>query len=287
MPITPERVAKLRTYGLSEYASRTYLALLDLGTAEARDISGLSKVPASKIYRILEQLHEKGLVEVLPEFPRKYAPVPFGEFLDKLHAEHQGAAAVIAAQRDSLLEMFAIAGDVESTDRGGFTVIRGRRNVMEKLDELARGARRSLFFLATPGCLARRGFLRDLVDPVAQRGAHVRLLLPSAGDLVGQEVSEQVDVRRLHDEEFPLGGAVLVADGQRALVVHFVPDDGDAYDGTDVGVATDQPGVAAILEALVEWPWREAMSVERANRGPPPVARNGRDVPVLPADIER
>lgn len=278
VPITPERVAKLRAYGLSEYASRTYLALLDLGTAEARDISGISKVPASKIYRILEQLHEKGLVDVLPEFPRKYAPVPFSEFLDKLHDEHKVAAQAIEREREALARMFAIAGDVESSDRGGFTVIRGRRNVMEKIDEIAASASRSLFILASPGFASRGRALGDLLRAAASRGVSTRLLLPARAQIAPDALRDVGAVRRLVGDQIPAGGAAVLADGSRAVVVSFVPDDGHAYDGNDVAVATDQPGVAAILEALHEWPWREASPIEGLPaEAPLPPAR----VPVL------
>lgn len=264
MPITPERVAKLRQYGLSEYASRTYLALLDLGTAEARDISGISKVPASKIYRILEQLHEKGLVEVLPEFPRKYAPVPFSDFLDKLHGEHREAAAAIDREREALLDIFAIAGDVEATDRGGFTVLRGRRNVHEKLDEIARLAQRTLVVVATQGIIDRAEMLTALVSTAAARGVSVRVLLPMSAAHPPSALLASCEARRLPAAELPTGGAVAIADGERALLVHFVPDDGHPAEGNDVAVFADQPGVVAIVEALLAWPWRAATPVLEA-----------------------
>lgn len=279
LPITPERVAKLRAYGLSEYASRTYLALLDLGTAEARDVSGISKVPASKIYRILEQLHEKGLVEMLPEFPRKYAPVPFSEFLDKMHADHKQAAARIARERDELTRTFAVMGDVESSDRGGFTVIRGRRNVLARIDEIVRAARRSLFVHATPGCLQREGYLAELVAPAAERGVRVRLLLPRDAPAPPGLVPS-VAVRAARPEDAPVAGMVVVADASNAILVHFVPDDGHAFDGNDVAVSTDQPGVAGILDSLVEVPWLVGLAAE----GGPEDARFRREVAILAAD---
>src|SRR5438552_18152006 len=142
VPITPERLSRLREFGLSEYAARAYLALLDLGVAEARDVSTLSKVPQAKIYHVLEQLHEKGLAVILPEFPKKYAPVPFPEYLDRLHEEHARAADAISRDREVLAEMFRVMGDTEMGNRGFFTVIRGRRNVMSKLGEMLHDVKR-------------------------------------------------------------------------------------------------------------------------------------------------
>lgn len=266
MPVTPDRVSRLRSFGLSEYASRTYLALLDLGVAEARDISGISKVPASKIYRILDQLHEKGLVDILPEFPRKYAPIPFGEYLDKIHEEHRAAAAQIADEREVLASMFAVVGDVESSDRGGFTVVRGRRNALEKVQEIVGIARRSLIVHATPGIAGRPEALADALRAAAQRGVRVRLLLPS--DAPAEALApREGETRRMPDDAADIGGLVVVADGEHAIVVHFVPDDGHPLDGNDVGVASDQPGVVGILGALLEAPWTHADRVGTEPRG--------------------
>ena len=272
LPITSERISKLREFGLSEYAARTYLALLDLGVTEARDVSALSKVPASKIYHILDQLHEKGLVTILPEFPRKYAPVPFAEFVDKIHDEHESAARTIRDDREGLLEMFALSGGVAGADRGSLTLVRGRRNVVERVAELLASAREDVLLLATPGMAAKaRGWAPPLEQAQA-RGVHVRLLgLAESLDLPAHE-------HRLRAEG--LGSSaralLLLVDGTRALVAHFVPDDGHAYDGSDTGLATDQEGVVSLLTTLAEGAWGAA----------PPLRGVGvpvRSAPELPA----
>lgn len=259
MPVTRDRVTRLREFGLSEYAARAYLALLDLGTTEARDVSSLSKVPASKIYHILDQLHEKGLVDILPEFPRKYAPVPFGEFLAKIQEEHEEATRRLEAERDDLLEMFALVGGASASDRGGLTFLRGRRNAFERYDELLRGAREDVLLMATPGMLAsRRGWVAPLLE-AHSRGAKLRVLAPHAPDAAPgvQELQSVAPVRRR-----PAGpgesSAILVVDGARVLLVHFLPDDGHVAEGNASAVAVDQDGVVALLAGLVEGPWRGA-----------------------------
>src|SRR5207248_11237358 len=74
---------KLRSFGLSESAARAYLALLELGLTEARDVGRLAKIPLAKVYQTLDQLQEHGLVTVIPTTPRKYEPVEFRQFLDR------------------------------------------------------------------------------------------------------------------------------------------------------------------------------------------------------------
>lgn len=272
VPITSDRIARLRTFGLSEYAARSYLALLDLGVTEARDVSALSKVPASKIYHILDQLHEKGLVLILPEFPRKYAPVPFGDYLQKIHDEHEAAAGAIRREREDLVRIFSIVGGAASGDRGSVTLLRGRRNGLERLEELLGSVEREVLVVASPGMAANpRGWI-GWVRAAAQRGVDVRVLAPadSAAGLAA-ELPASADVRAARGEGLP--GAIVVADARRVLVSHFLPDDGHQTEGNDTSLHTDQEGIVALLGALVEAPWREAAP-----------AREARPVPVAASD---
>ena len=51
----------LKETGLTERESKVYLALLELGSTTTGPLVKKSKVPNSKIYEILESLHNKGL----------------------------------------------------------------------------------------------------------------------------------------------------------------------------------------------------------------------------------
>ena len=247
VPITADRIARLRDFGLSEYAARAYLALLDLGTTEARDVSALSKVPASKIYHILDQLHEKGLVVILPEFPRKYAPVPFTDFLQRIEDEHASAVQSIRTQREMLTHMFAVLGDVAGGDRGSVTLLRGRRNVLERFSETLAAATGDALILLTAGQAANPRAWREPVDAALARGVRVRVL---GADGPGEG--------RARSASLPAAAYALVVDARRALVGHALPDDGHLAEGNDTALAVDQEGIVALLAALLEAQWADA-----------------------------
>ena len=61
-PINADRIKKLMEHNLTEYQARVYLTLLDLGSATAGQIPALSRVPRTRIYATMQQLHERGLV---------------------------------------------------------------------------------------------------------------------------------------------------------------------------------------------------------------------------------
>jgi len=58
--------------GLSRYKSKALVAMIKCGEAKASEISDLSGIPSAKIYSVLDQLTDSGLVEKKPGRPIKY-----------------------------------------------------------------------------------------------------------------------------------------------------------------------------------------------------------------------
>ncbi len=65
--------------GLSEYESKVYLSLINLGTAGARKLSLNCDVPRTKVYGTLKKLIDYGLVVEIPGHPKQFAPANPGE----------------------------------------------------------------------------------------------------------------------------------------------------------------------------------------------------------------
>jgi len=282
VPITPDRLSRLREFGLSEYAARAYLALLDLGVAEARDVSTLSKVPQAKIYHVLEQLHDKGLATILPEFPKKYAPVPFSDYLNRIHEEHQRAADAIDRDREVLEDMFRVVGDTEVGNRGFFTVVRGRRNVVAKIQEMLQEATSDMLVMGTSGFALRYPHFLPELKEAQRRGVRVRVLVPLTEETLPrmEAVRSVVEVRaRSLDEGAATSRvAIVTVDHARAFLINFLPDDDNLYTGKDIGVFTDQEAMVRALESLVDAQWDAAPTIESCLALPA-------DARVTPADV--
>ena len=103
-----ERLKKLEEFGLTEYQARVYLALLEFDVATAGQIPSASKVPRTKIYGIMRQLHDKGLVQIVPETPLKYRAVPFDNFLQKKIKDMRKNAEEMEANIEELSKDFAV-----------------------------------------------------------------------------------------------------------------------------------------------------------------------------------
>ena len=69
-----------KPFGLSEYEARVYFTLQVCGKTGAGELSKKSGVPQTKIYQIIPALEVRGLVEVIPKFPKEVRAKPFLRF---------------------------------------------------------------------------------------------------------------------------------------------------------------------------------------------------------------
>ncbi|HVL47478.1 MAG TPA: helix-turn-helix domain-containing protein [Candidatus Thermoplasmatota archaeon] len=275
MPVTSERIASLQRLGLSEYGARCYLALLDLGTATARDIATLGRVPSAKVYAALDQLHEKGLAGILPEHPRRYNPIPLESYLERLRVEKARELASLDRDAPELASAFRIVGESEVSDKGAVNVVRGRKNVLKTAEQILTSAKVEVLILATPGFAERARAHRDVLMDLVGRKVEVRVLVPPVrGFAALAELLPGISWRvRAHDaEDMGLKSKIVIVDRSKAFVVNFAPDDASLATGKDVGIHTDHRGIVQVIHALVETLWfrSKILTAETIEGGPEP-----------------
>lgn len=250
MPINAERLRTLRDLGLTEAQGRAYLALLDLGTAPAKDVAALARVPKAKVYAALDALVGKGLAEVAPHHPKRYAPLPIDGYASALARSLHQRADGIAERAPELARDFA-PSEAGLEPRAGFGVLRGRRVAHARVLELAASARERLVLRASPGLLARLARSERELDAALAAGADVLVLTPPALETARARAALG-QLARVVDAPAPGDGdvSVVVADGAAALLLRSVPDDASLAHGDDVALWTRDAALARALEDL-------------------------------------
>ncbi len=244
-----DRLRALRELGLTDYQGRAYLGLLEIGRGTASEVARVSRVPRTRIYVTMNQLHEKGLARIIPEAPLKYEPVGFEEFLAARAARLKEEAEKIQRDASSMGKMFAITP--QKLERGGqFEVLYGRRNVKERLAKMYEVAGKSIVCVGshtTPVRVVRTN-LPVLEDSVA-KGVRVEYAFPVTPENekdVKKMENAGVKVVRL-DRDPPMH--FVVVDDAEALLIHRIPDDENPYRGDDVAIWTSDP---AIVRAMAQ-----------------------------------
>lgn len=65
----------LERIGLTEYGAKIYLALVKHGPQGAKEIASRSGVPKNRVYDRMDELEDRGFVEIIPGKPKKYRAV--------------------------------------------------------------------------------------------------------------------------------------------------------------------------------------------------------------------
>ncbi|NOZ58365.1 MAG: TrmB family transcriptional regulator [Euryarchaeota archaeon] len=163
-------VEHLKLMNLTEYESRTYLALVAKGTATVKEIRELAGIPYSREYDILESLERRGYVVVQPGRPRRYRAVDPREVLSR---ELEIRARAVEELIKKLAPIYSSHGDEVTFDEV-IWMLKGRENIHERLIKMLSSAEREVLILGmkpvTTRAIARA--LRDARD----RGVEVRAL---------------------------------------------------------------------------------------------------------------
>ena len=138
-----EAVEALRTLGLSNYEAQVFVALQQLGSGTAQEVSELSEVPRSQVYGAADNLADKGLIEVVEASPKAYRPVELstarGLLTKRLEQE--------TARAFDHLESIRVA-EADSTDGQDVSTLRGRRPIDDRITTLVRSARNTVVFVS-------------------------------------------------------------------------------------------------------------------------------------------
>lgn len=65
-------IKQLHEFGLSNFVSRPFVGLGRLGTRTAIDVSQESTVPRTRVYDVIHELHDRGIVEFLQRSPKQF-----------------------------------------------------------------------------------------------------------------------------------------------------------------------------------------------------------------------
>lgn len=250
MPINEERLNKMKDLGLTDYQARVYLTLLDLGMAKASQIPTISRVPRTRIYSTMNQLHEKGLVEIIPESPIKYKPVPMSDYLDTVADSFKKKAEGIMERKEDLVEEFSVKAVVEAEEAGGFEAIYGRRNVRNRLNRMYEESESEILSIGTVKSPTR--IFRSRLPTIEERfkhGVEIRYAFPIDGTNRdnAQILSQYADVKNI---DLKLSIYFLVVDSRQALLCHPIPPDESFLKGDDIAIWTDDEGISEALRNI-------------------------------------
>jgi len=267
VPINADRIRKLMDHGLTEYQARVYLTLLDLGTATASQVTPHARVPRTRIYATMSQLHEKGLVEIIPETPLRYKAVPFGRYVSKSVEELRDRAASLEKNLDAIAKEFQVVGQTAPEERGRFEAIYGRRNARERLIKMYEATEKTWIGIGTTRSPRRvmNGF-GDYITAKSGTGVRFRYAFPVTPENL-KDVARMSKYAEIRSVDFYVPMYMHVSDAREFLMSHPIPDDDSFYRGEDICIWTDDEALAQAVANVMERVWEGGKPVDLGPEG--------------------
>lgn len=155
--MSQELVRSLQALDLTEYEAKVYIALLGEQASSGYAVARMSGVPRSRVYEVLANLVERGIVLTSNGDPVQYAALPPQELLARRRTEVEAALTIAESGLEAVM--------AASTDRNLIWDLSGRDAIIERVrDVVARANDRVLMQLWAEDAPAVEPQLRAAAD---------------------------------------------------------------------------------------------------------------------------
>jgi len=265
MIIKEEFLSRLRKiFDLNLYEARIWTALLSRGVSTAGELSNISDVPRSRTYDILESLEKKGFVLMKIGKPIKFIALKPEEVVERVkknlivHA-HERSKRLEQLKGDEVLEelnsLFTNGIKfIEPSDLSGS--LRGRQNMYNHLDMIARGAEKTITLVTTAEGLNRKlEVLMPVFEKAKKRGVTIRIAAPIIPQnyKIAKDLAKVAEVR--DTSKHGLNGRFTVIDSKELMFMLL--DDKSVHPNYDVAVWLSTDFFAKALEQMFDAAWEE------------------------------
>ncbi|WP_251330190.1 TrmB family transcriptional regulator [Haloplanus pelagicus] len=169
--LVEEAVSTLRTFELTEYEAKCFVALTRLREGTAKEVSDVADVPRARIYDSMDTLQDRGLVSVQESKPRRFRAVSPRESVELLEQQCR-------SRLDRLGTILPRLGSPDrSSSAGEVWTMEGETAVSERLATLVGDATDEVLLAVAVDALLGEDLIDALAD-AADRGVEVTVGSP-------------------------------------------------------------------------------------------------------------
>ena len=155
-----------KKFGLSEYESRAYLALVALGSGSANIVARIAQIPRTSAYKVMKSLETKGFAKETQGRPVSFIPTDPTELSRKFIEEVETSFAKVVTLKDILSE--------RGVPQLVYTIM-GKDRVLDKIGEMMDKSESS-FVMSSPSIAEIRRKLGKRFANAVSRGVQVTLI---------------------------------------------------------------------------------------------------------------
>ena len=244
-------VEQLTALGLSTYAARTFVALVSLGKGTAQDVSEISDVPRTRVYDAVEELQNRGLVDVQQSSPKQFWAISTETTGRHFQQEYDHRVTTLTEALDTL----------ETTNRTseqrGIWAVTGRDTVTERVVDFISTADDEVVYMTVEELLTEE--IAASLSTASDHGVSIRLaeMSQSAEATLRDDVPGAQPFESLWDWVDTPAGRLLMVDQEKTLVSVLVSGYGDhppePRDETAIWGTGATNSLVVVLQALFTW----------------------------------
>lgn len=237
----------LKKFGLSVNEAKAYSALLAMNEAKASDIAKSAHVPRNKIYEIMESLHKKGFVEIVPERVTRFRAVSSDDALNfMIESWHTELEEKMKTKEK--LSMYLNSLPVQKkSETGEFLVYRAKKIIYRKLEEMLANAEKNALLMINSSDLRR-------LYPLAKNASKkisIRVLSPITAE--NKDISRKWRFAELRHYETQTQTKLALADEEEMLVFQT---------NEPTGLYSKDRQFITMLKSFYESAWEASPSAE-------------------------
>ena len=179
--------------GLSRTQANLYLSLILYGETDAHILASWTDLPRTEVYRTLNELQEKGLVDRELGSPLKFSAVPPSLGLQALIDRKKEEIKQMQNCLDVFSREFKVKEDKEKENDYKIIIIEGRKRIIAKIKQQHDQARFSVDIMSfLPRFVQVANEVLESYRKAIQRGVKYRILvgLPNEKQVIPKEVLE-------------------------------------------------------------------------------------------------
>ncbi len=237
-----ELIDDLENFGLSEYESKAYAALVSAGKASSvTELSQLCDVPRSNLYSVLEKLNKKGLVEVQKGRPQLFKALDPENTLKEI--EEQKKKKLERSREDAIGKLNDLQGE-EKADTFPTLVwgVKGYDSVIKKMKDVIDRADNQLFINSPDADIFIQELYEDL-EEAKKKGVKIKISTEE-----NEEFEELREVAMVRTRE-KIHGIDIVSDEEEVIIAPKLPA---------VGVWVDNEEMAQHVKNFLDVVWKDS-----------------------------
>ncbi len=166
----------LREIGLTSYQTKVYLTLIEKGTLTATEVSKYSGVPQPKTYSSLDALIKMNLVELIPDYPKKYKAISPSITVPKMIAKKKKAIEKMERSSKKIIQLLEKKYKEKKQESKEYVWVmkRGKKEFLERLIEFINQSQKEALFFTLHYSMYPE--LKKALAKAIKRGVKVRII---------------------------------------------------------------------------------------------------------------